>query len=187
MALITLEQARDRLDKVVPDHGLEDTQIDALIEAASSAIEAYLGRKLRLGQHEEWLDGHGRNFIWTRQAPLVSVEALEIDRRPVPEAPPGGVGYEIRGDRIFLTGWAFTKGKGNIYLCYIAGYEEVPAVIQEACLLTVQAITTASSMDLNLSGESVPGVYSASYSQLGPGSIPMGARSMIDPYRRFVL
>lgn len=189
--LITLAQAKDWLG--ITDSS-KDALLTALISAASKAIQNYIGRDLTYATLiEEWRDGGQRDRMVLLRAPVDTVASVEVDGIIVPAAASvTAAGWRCHNGAVVLRGYTFARGKENVLITYSAGYQDVPADVQQAALLTVSAFYTSKGVDQNLSSEAVPGVWSGSYGgtgdSAGVGSIPGAAKSLLDlgGYRRYV-
>lgn len=181
--LTTLERMKARL-------GITDTSQDEnltiLIQAASDAVAAFLGYDPTLLSYSEVRDGNGRDKMVTNYAPVKSVSSVQVNEQTYTEASDyKGPGYQYDDLAIFLMGGAaFQKGRRNVRLAYTAGYDPIPGDIQEAVEQTVHSMYSGQTIDPNMSGESVPGVYSASYREGGAnvGAVPTASYRLLDHY-----
>jgi hypothetical protein len=173
MGLVTLAAAKDWLGVI---DGNEDQRILGLIEAASVAVEGYCGHALTSGTVTETLIGWGGPVLFVTRPPVTSITSVvlldggttvpcEIDR-----------GHIRRTDRsIFVSGERYSA-------TYVGGFTTVPADVQLATKMTIQAMRNAQVMDPNLTGENLGGVWGGGFDSGGPGSVPRNARSLLEDY-----
>ncbi|WP_018610248.1 phage head-tail connector protein [Uliginosibacterium gangwonense] len=131
-ALITLDAVKAYLGLGAVPNASQDALLVALIERASAAIENYCQRKLTLEARTEWRNGNNSNCMILRDAPIQSVEAVSIDGQSTPVEAISLVGRTIR-----LTNLVFRSGISNVRVDYTAGFEAIPADMQQACIETV--------------------------------------------------
>lgn len=132
----------------------EDNNIQMCITAASFYWLGATGRSSQDGtlpatsplvqpvQFSETYDGHscGKQRMFVRNTPIVSVQSLTIDGVTVPASlSPTGCGYVIDSSRksIALRGHYFRSGFQNVAIQYTAGYNFCPPDIQLATLQMV--------------------------------------------------
>ena len=169
--------------------GVDDTAQDAvlgrLITVASTAIQNSLNRpSLAPKTYAERLDGTGTGTVPVTNYPIISVTSLLVDGVPIPVADgPLGAGFRWDNHCIFLNGRGqrFPYGRGLIDVVYTAG-QPIPPDVEQACLLTVQAMWSSMDIDPNLASESSGG-GSFSYRET-PGAIPAAAKALLAQHRR---
>lgn len=154
-----------------------DAAVSAAYGAAKSAVEAYCSRKFGPGTRTE--AGMATvPFIVPGCTPLATVTSLTIEGVEVaPRIMMGGLAIGRADKRPIVGDWVITY----------ATTEDVPADVLEAISMTARAIANAPALDGNLTSVSLPGgVLSAGFQPYGAGSLPLGARSLLDPHiRRF--
>lgn len=190
--LVTLAQAKTWLGIDDSDDSMDET-LSRAISAASLAVANYCGTDFTSAARNEVRDGDGRSILYTKFWPITAISSVQIDGITIPASSGiSQVGRAFDETRIVLRGYVFTPGMMNVVLAYTAGYATIPAQVIQAALYATSAIYNAQSVDPNVTSESVPGVYSASYAQgmasgaAGPaaGTLPMNARSLLEPFRR---
>lgn len=181
-ALVSLADVKARLG--ITDTS-EDTVLTALIQVATGAIHDFLGYDITSQSRSEIYSGDGRKTLYPRHTPITAVSSLTVNGVAISAAASvNTAGYVISNQRIDLRGHDFLKGIQNIALSYTAGYATVPAAVAEAAAMQVHGLFNARTVDPNVTSESVPGVYSASYRQEGAGSLPPAAKMMLQPFVR---
>lgn len=76
-------------------------------------------------QYDETYDGNGNDQLFLRNSPVISVQSVLIDGRPLPAAQGArGRGWMLpnAGNRIVLHGECFAYGRQNIQVQYTAGF-----------------------------------------------------------------
>jgi uncharacterized phiE125 gp8 family phage protein len=111
----------------------DDALIGQLIGAYSQAVCSMLNRVILSGPVEIWRDGRGGRTLSLPDYPVTDIVLLEIDGQAIPaQAGYGQAGYRFTDTKIILDGYRFTVGSGNVHVDFTAGYDEVPADIQQA-------------------------------------------------------
>lgn len=162
----------------------QDQQISRLITVYSQAAVSYIGRDLVKRTITETVDGPGGNTLVVKNYPIISISGLTIDGRSIPASSSWNApGYHFSEWMIDLTGGLrFTRGTRNVAVTMTCGYPSIPAAAEQAVLLAIHAGIAARDRDPSTSAESVPGVYSQSYS--APTFLPNGSRELLEPLRR---
>jgi hypothetical protein len=162
----------------------QDQQIARLITVYSQAAVSYIGRELARRTTTEFADGPGGNTLVVRNYPIISISSLSIDDRQIPASSSfSAPGFRHSDTVIDLTGGLrFTRGTRNVAVTMVCGYPTIPAGAEQAVLLAIHAGISARDRDPNTNSESVPGVYSQSYS--APTFLPSGSRELLEPLRR---
>jgi hypothetical protein len=124
----------------------DDAMLARLITSCSTFIESWLSRPLGLANWQEIRDGWGGERAYRMPlavSPVVGIISLTIDGLAIPPAPVlnaqtttfGSVaGYTFTPTELGLRGYRFTRGMQNVTVQYTAGYEDIPADVQQACL-----------------------------------------------------
>lgn len=188
--LVTLEEALKWLDQE-SDGGDQDALVTAAIATASLAVANYIGYDPNVVSYVETVDGKDTPAIYVRGFPLISVTSITVN-----DAALSSAAYRVTPERIVMkNGDRFPRGLQNVTVTYSAGFSTMPEVFKQAMRMAVKAIYSAKSVDPNIAGESVPGVYSVTYAMgqgagrtgISAGTMPLNAQIMLDPFRRFVL
>lgn len=166
-----------------------DPLLARLVTVASRAIGNALNRpSLAPGDYSLVLDGTGTGSVVPKVYPITAVTSVVLDGVAIPAAAHAAdagflrAGFLWDDTSVFLTGGAvFSRSRGNLRITLTAG-QPIPAEVEQACLLTVQAMVSSIDLDPNLSSESAAG-YSAGFRETA-GAIPPAARLLLAPYRR---
>jgi hypothetical protein len=158
-----------------------DAALQDLIARVSVSIENYLQRTIARGPRVDVRDGTGGTAMMTRDFPVASVQAVEVDGQAIPAA--GGFGRSGwrlgDGRTIVLEGYRFARGVQNIRIAYTAGFAAVPGDVEQACIETV-ALAWARAEHIDVSSKSLAGeTISYITSELTPS-----AKQMLGNYRR---
>jgi|JI10StandDraft_1071094.scaffolds.fasta_scaffold01299_36 hypothetical protein len=186
--LVTLSEAKAWLEITGTD---QDTKITGLITVASAMIAEALGRKLPLDEaaRVEFYDGHGGVSVALRSWPIVSMTSVVIDGVTIQAASGQGFGHYNDGEMMLhLRGAAFSRGRANVVISYVGGFDLAGpemAVLKQAALMTIQALSEAQGLSQVLQSENVPGAYSYSVGPNGVGSLPSAVIAMIGHYRSY--
>lgn len=125
--LATLADVKSYLGLTV---NTDDGLLGRLVSAASSWIKSFLNRDILTDSYTEVLDGTGTYKIMVDQYPITAVSLLVVDGHAV-----SGSDFVFRQSVISLTNGAkFPRGIGNVVVSYTAGYESVPADINQSCV-----------------------------------------------------
>lgn len=172
MSLVSLESLKQRLGIT---HDRQDGQLQTLIAGVSAAVEAYLGRKLLAANYTERHNGNGKNRLVLHQYPVLSVSQVKINGRVIDDWD--------NDDWLLIRLNGFAKGIRNVEIKYRAGYETLPADIQEAALLIaaqrMNELENKGVQSKTLAGETIS---FSSFSQTG--GMPPAAFAILQEYRR---
>jgi hypothetical protein len=138
-ALVTLNVAKDYLEIPLANTA-QDTRIERHINAASQMFERWTSRKLKRQTHTEQHDGKGSNTIMLLEWPCVKPSRVCVD-----SAWTFAVGDDVQSTEfdvfgegtLVLRSSTFPRGTRNVLVTYLAGYDPVPADLEEACLLMI--------------------------------------------------
>lgn len=150
-ALTTLDAVKSYL-KIPLDQTVDDTRIEWLINACSSAIENFCRRSFGLQTYtNEEYDGNNTRYINLLNYPVSSISQVTVNGNIITSDQ-----YKVKSKtgvlaRIgpypntftglsmsrFQTVW--NRGDANILVTYIAGYDVIPADLEQACILYVMA------------------------------------------------
>ncbi|MDZ5648957.1 hypothetical protein [Nitrospirillum sp. BR 11828] len=115
----------------------DDALLTRLIQAESGFIRAWLGRDPSLATYTQTLDGSGNAVLPLPHYPVTGVMAVAVDGVPVPAQPAGqplAYGYAHDDTSLVLTGGIFPRGRRRVVVTWTAGYDPVPAILQQACV-----------------------------------------------------
>ena len=118
-----------------------DNALDALINAASEAIETACGRQFNETAYTEYCDGDGKDRLVLRQRPVASITDIwdDQDRNFTDATKLDSDDYFLDGDAgiVILLDATFARGARNVQVVYTAGYSAVPTGIVQACRMLV--------------------------------------------------
>lgn len=139
-ALVTLAQAKSQLD--IPAATLtEDDRVELLINATSEAIEEYLCYIVREVAYTETYDGTRQNDLLLAQTPVTAITEIRVDyeREFAADTVVDAEDYQLLASSLVRRhSEVWPSGSQNIRVQYTAGYAEIPADLQYACLMFVE-------------------------------------------------
>lgn len=115
----------------------DDALLMRLIQAESGFIRAWLGRNPSPATYSRTLDGTGNAVLPLPHYPVTDVAAVAVDGAPIPAQPVGqplAYGYAYDDTNLVLTGGVFPKGRRRVTVIWTAGYDPLPAILQQACV-----------------------------------------------------
>jgi hypothetical protein len=148
-ALTTLDAVKSYL-KIPSDSTVDDVRLESLINACSTAIENYCQRSFKKQTYtDEEYDGNNYKYINLLNYPVISVDSVTLndtvlttDQYTVKKKS----GILVRKCSSVISDWyyhryyaAWPKGDGNVLVTYTAGYDEIPADLEQSCILYVMA------------------------------------------------
>ena len=139
-ALTTVDECKKQLDVLSTDVS-QDAYLERLINSSSEQIERYCGRKLVSQAYTRFFDGNRSNELLLPDIPASAITTVSVDSTrlfPVesnllPEEYSLVDGIVLRRHSGF---WAV--GSQNIKVAYTAGFAEIPADLEDACILLVE-------------------------------------------------
>lgn len=179
MALTTVAKVKEWLAlKVDPPADLQQ-----VLDAASAFVEKYLGFPVLRHTVTEQRDGNGKAEMMLKEHYVLSFTSVTISGQDFPESPD----YHQRGWRhadwwIMLQGGdVFTRGRRNITLVYEAGFDVVPADIEQAvidlCALRYKEKDRIGVQSKTLAAETISFMIS---------DLSQSQRAVLNKYRRVV-
>ncbi|MFK7088680.1 head-tail connector protein [Chromobacterium violaceum] len=112
-----------------------DALLTRLIDAASAFIESWCGRRFAVQAYTEHRDGTGKDMLMFGAWPVTAVASVVIDGQPIPPAADfAASGYRFDELALVLQGYRFARGRRNVAISYTAGYAQIPADIEQACI-----------------------------------------------------
>jgi hypothetical protein len=185
-ALTTVDAVKEYL-KIPLDNTGDDSRIEGLINACSASIENYCQRSFKKQQYvDEEYDGNNYKYINLLNYPVVSVDSVTLndtllttDQYTVKKKPGILVRKYTGIDVDYYYRWhnAFwPQGDGNILVTYTAGYDVIPADLEQSCILYVMSFYKS---DLaNFSTQFADGFV------FKQDAIPVQVKLMLQPYVR---
>jgi hypothetical protein len=141
--MITIAEYAEFANKTLPLKN--EAQVEALIEMATEIIEKEIDRDLYACSPSpidivEVFDGNGNFRIWTKNAPIDSVETIEYwtgtEWQDVSELNMTFTWDETTGKVWFTERYTFHKGIDNWRITYNYGFtDDIPADLKYACFL----------------------------------------------------
>jgi len=120
-----------------------DDLIDALIPAASEAIENACRRRFGETAYTEYYDGGGRDRLVLRKRPVNSLSGVwdDPDREFGDDTQLDPDDYVLDADPgiLLLRQGTFADGLRNVKVSYTAGYGTLPTDVAQACRMLVAA------------------------------------------------
>jgi hypothetical protein len=113
-----------------------DTELGTLIGAATAFILSATDRSFgAIASVTEIRRGNGGTELFLAEGPVVAVQSLTINTRPIPQQPTDGQpGWFLVNELLCLSSYCFTKSKvRNVRVTYTAGYADVPRDVEQAC------------------------------------------------------
>ena len=197
--LVTLERAR--LEPALAEI-TDDALLTERITSAQLQIEGWCHRKFELQEHTDviYTDGEARRSIFLPQFPVTEVREIEIVNRDYTSTV-----YSLEDSAIVPDGFYLRQDTGELIainkiyfnevrVTYTAGFDPVPADVQEACLKLLILTTYDGSIDAEYGNVSMMAESIADYSYKaglidnsggdGPVElIPLSVRSLIYKYK----
>jgi hypothetical protein len=136
--------------KIADTNTVDDDRIELLINACSSTIENFCRRNFKKQTFtDEEYDGNDHRYLNLYNYPVQSVDKVIINDEVVaPEEyiPKRKTGILARKYNNTLSGISYNryvpiwpKGDANILVTYTAGYDVIPADLEQACILYVMS------------------------------------------------
>jgi hypothetical protein len=165
--------------------GSEDAKVAQCLQRASAMVRAFLEFEPWSSTYEgETYDGTGATQLAPRNRPITAVASVTIGNTEIGAS--GGYGksgFDFDEKFIYLTGYAFDRGRRNVFIDYTAGFVVLPDDIVTGTLITAQALMSMGSIDPNVMSESVPGAVNASF-KADAGRLPDAAKAILQPRKR---
>ena len=181
------------LTKVKSYLGVEGANHDALLDqiadGVSERVEAYTGRTFVTRAVTETLDGDGKQFLYLRNYPVVSVTSLKIRYSLLDEWTVLNVAAETvldaRRGRLYLNSMHFPWGPLSIEVVYSAGWGA-----QDAVALPQDLVQAALDYVKFVYDRKTVGATLAASMTIGPNTvsvvpdIPTDVKRVLDSYRK---
>jgi len=163
--------------------------ISRLITATSTQIQKFLGYNVLAADFAKTFDGPGGKLLSLPDGPIISVASVQVGAVSIGPGTLTGVGYFIGDSVIELCGYEFCRGRGNVAVSYRAGYEAVPADIEQACLDWLSGAWNSQDRDPTLAKIKAGDTefdYGSATTKVGLSTLlmPPSVASVLQPYRR---
>lgn len=156
---------------------------EALMEAAHAAGNQlalnWLGWDPNQQTVTEVRNGLGGPSLPLGRAAIKSVSSVKIDGASVPID-----GFGWSGRMLYYRRGIIPRGLYNVEVTYVSGYRPLPDDMVHGARLAVKAVWMAMGLDPNFASHQVNGVEGGYFNPDGPGSLPPGAKVLMQPYRR---
>lgn len=119
----TLEEVKEYLNIKEAN---QDTLLTNLIARVSALFDSYLSRKLAVDSYTDVFSGNNRSYHMTKQYPVVEVVEAKSDGQKLSV-------LAVVDNEVVVEG-RFATGLLNCSVQYVAGYEEIPYDIVQACI-----------------------------------------------------
>lgn len=133
-ALTTLQRVKRYLKQDVA-YTDDDALLTDLLNAVSEEFRQFASQDFDMAQYTETYPGSGNRYLLLSQAPIRSVLSCSVAGSPL-TGDGSFTGYALTAGALFRNaGWPC--GAANVQVVYVAGYEDVPEDIQQACVQVV--------------------------------------------------
>ena len=159
-----------------------------LITAASAFLINYLNRNVLTATYTaEKYHGNGSESLHLNSWPIQSISNLTINGSVVPPSSDGlSNGFVFDDKYVYLlpgtSQCAFSKGRMNISVTYVAGYDAVPFDIEQACLELI-GLKFKEKDRIGIQSQSMNGQQTTSYT---PRDLGKDTKAMLQNYRDIV-
>ena len=121
---------------------LSTDTMDALLARLLLAVSAFIqgpegiGYQVASQDYDLTLDGRGGDVLALgAKPPLTAVSSLVIDGTAIPAAASRtAAGYRFSPSAVWVRGYIFTRGRGNVELACTRGWDATPADLEQAAL-----------------------------------------------------
>ncbi|MBP2638375.1 MAG: hypothetical protein H6Q72_4282 [Firmicutes bacterium] len=128
------------LDNVKQYLNLSNTTSDAflsrLISAASAFVVTWVKRDLLSASYTEQRNGNGSCRMMLKNTPVTAVSSLTVNGHSIPASTQPGIspGYWFDDKMLYVKGYSFPNGFGNVTIDYTAGYTTVPLELEQVVI-----------------------------------------------------
>lgn len=160
-----------------------------LITSVSAQIEKFLGYAVLSATYTKTFDGAGGSMLILPDRPVTAVASVSLDGVAQQPSTSFCNGFAFTDKAIILRGGnRFCAGFQNVTATYTAGYDAVPADIQQACLDWVNGYFAGKDRDPAIVSQRAGDTEQkyASVTTLGSIVVPMPASvfAVLGPYQR---
>jgi hypothetical protein len=111
----------------------DDAMLGALVTSYSQFVRTWLNRDLLRTTYSVRMSGHGGYSVLLPQYPVRAIGSLTIEGVIITaQLSWGATGYYFDDTRLYLEGYQFTKGRGNVLITFDAGLDAVPVDLAQA-------------------------------------------------------
>lgn len=150
-ALTTVDNVKSYL-KIDTSITVDDSRIEMLINACSSAIENFCRRTFNTTTYtDEEYDGNNTRYINLENYPVSSISQVTVNGEVISSdqykvkaktgvlARIGPYPNTFTGLSISRFNTVWNRGDANVLVTYIAGYDVIPPDLEQACILYVMS------------------------------------------------
>lgn len=181
MALTTLNACKEQLDILLTDTS-QDAYLQRLINSATAQVNRYCCRTFEHQSYTEIKDGSRTNELMLSNFPITAITSVHVDGARVFDADtllPATAYAVIAPNMLRLIGSNWGRASQSIKIVYGAGYQVVPADVEDAAILLVETrYRMRSDRRLGRTSTGKQG-ESTSYTEDWPREI----LSLLDPYK----
>lgn len=114
----------------------DDALLARMISAGSAFLVTYLARDILSNTYSEMRNGNGSNRMMLKNSPVTAVSSITVYGQTIPSGGAAGVktGYWFDSKQIYLYGYQFSLGHGNVVINYTAGYSTIPLDLEQVCI-----------------------------------------------------
>lgn len=180
----TIIEVKQSLGIAVDDTAKDDL-LKQIMPSATAAINTYIGRDLRATEHEELLDGRGRQFVFTSYFPIIEIDSI-VDNDYGTETTLDETDYivynacgkiQLNPDGAIIS--RFTPRPQGVEVTYTAGYEVIPDDVKYAYIELVGMWSGLKTRTIVMNdGTVMEGVKAPA------GQIPKELKLILDPYKK---
>lgn len=180
-ALTTVAVAKEHLGIQASDAS-QDGRLELFINVSSDRIANYCNRQLVATDLVDFVHGGMSNMLMLSQWPINSVAQVAIDSNGqfASDTVILPTDYRVINEGTLLYKSIFPYGYGNVKVAYNAGYVQIPADLQMACLLFVEWLYRFRNTGSIGRSSISKGDESTTILQ----DIPPIIKSLVDPFRR---
>ncbi|MFC5528475.1 phage gp6-like head-tail connector protein [Cohnella yongneupensis] len=184
--LTTISRLKGLLKIPSSDTG-EDSELEAVIMAASQAIENHCNRSFELKDRTELYDGSGLEHVFVRSFPVTTIDSIKIAGEVITDY------LKIENSGMIYRKNKWPRGLYNIEISYSGGYVlpnddpdsevegNLPKPVEQAALILARMIHMG---EWGKESERFGNSYSVTYAKGDPGRLPPVVEALIGPYRR---
>lgn len=151
----------------------EITLLEDLINACSTAIENYCGRKFKEQTFEEEYDGTGKRHLLLNQYPVKLINSISVDDDVLD---PGEYKIKKNNGVLIRNNSIWPVGDINIFVSYTAGLTEIPSPLELACKYYVMSFYKADVAS-----------FSTTFQEgfvFRPEALPAQVKALVAPYKK---
>lgn len=126
--LTTIERVREFL-ATKSTNTVDEALLERLIASASQFIENWLNRKVLIHTEQVLLDGLGQTELFLPEPNITAIQSISMNGQEIQASD-----YFLVDGEVILERGCFNRGRRNIKVVYEAGFNTVPADIEQAVI-----------------------------------------------------